>query len=208
MSSPIVFAPSLREQIADRLRADLLTGQISEGAALTEQSLSERFAVSRTPVREAIQQLTYEGLLEGRKHAGVRVTRQPSAAISEFAMSVRRSVETFALRTCFHDLNAADFLRWADVLERMRAGCAAREYRTIAENDIAFHRLLVRRAHDRELEAVWVPLLSRVRRHFVQTQKTNYADAMAIHAEHAALLQVFRAGDLDAAVEALEKHVC
>jgi DNA-binding GntR family transcriptional regulator len=47
-----------------------------------------------------------------------------------------------------------------------------------------------------------------VRRHFVQTQKTNYADAMAIHAEHAALLQVFRAGDLDAAVEALEKHVC
>ena len=87
MMAPIAFAPSLREQIADRLRADLLSGNIPEGESLTEQELSERFAVSRTPVREALQQLTYEGLLEGRRFAGVRVTRRPRVAVARAVWS-------------------------------------------------------------------------------------------------------------------------
>lgn len=208
MPSPIAFVPSLREQIADRLRADLLSGHIAEGESLTEQELSERFAVSRTPVREALQQLTYEGLLEGRRHAGVRVTRRPSDAIFEFAVTIRRNVETFALRSCFHDLGEADFQQWDEILERMRAGCASRDYRAIAEHDIAFHRSIVRRAHERELEAVWVPLLSRVRRHFLETHRLNYPDPLAIHKEHAEMVKVFRAGNLKAAVQSLENHIC
>jgi DNA-binding GntR family transcriptional regulator len=208
MPSPIAFVPSLREQIADRVRADLLSGHIAEGESLTEQELSERFAVSRTPVREALQQLTYEGLLEGRRHAGVRVTRRPSDAIFEFAVTIRRNVETFALRSCFHDLGEADFQQWDEILERMLAGCASRDYRAIAEHDIAFHRSIVRRAYERELEAVWVPLLSRVRRHFLETYRINYPDPLTIHKEHAEMVKVFRAGNLKAAVQSLENHIC
>ena len=208
MPSTIAFVPSLREQIADRLRADLLSGQIPEGESITEQELSERFSVSRTPVREAPQQLTYEGLLEGRRNAGVRVTRRPSDKIFEFAVTIRRNVETFALRSCFHDLGEKDFQAWGEILERMRAGCVARDYRAIAEHDIAFHRSIVRRAHERELEAVWMPLLSHVRRHFLETHRTNYPTPLAIYKEHAEMVKVFRAGNLKAAVQALESHIC
>lgn len=208
MMTPIAFAPSLREQIADRLRADLLSGHIPEGESLTEQELSERFAVSRTPIREALQQLTYEGLLEGRRFAGVRVTRQPATAIVEFAVTIRRSVETFAVRSYFHELGETEFRQWGEILDRMRAGCVARDYRAIAEHDIAFHRALVRRAYQRELDGVWISLLSGVRRHFLDTHRTNYSDPLAIHAEHVAMVDVFRAGNLEAALQTLANHIC
>jgi DNA-binding GntR family transcriptional regulator len=208
MMTPIAFAPSLREQIVDRLRANLLSGHIPEGESLTEQELSERFAASRTPIREALQQLTYEGLLEGRRFAGVRVTRQPATAIVEFAVTIRRSVETFAVRSYFHEFGEPEFRQWGEILDRMRAGCVARDYRAIAEHDIAFHRALVRRAYARELEGVWISLLSGVRRHFLDTHRTNYPDPLAIHAEHVAMVDVFRAGDLEAALQTLENHIC
>ena len=204
----IPFVPSLREQIADRLRGDLLSGELSEGCSLGEQELSERFAVSRTPIREALQQLTYEGLLEGRRHAGVKVTRRPSDAIYEFAVTIRKSVETFALRAFFAELADADFRQWSAILNNMQHACIARDYRSIAEHDIAFHRSIVCRAHQRELEAIWVPLLARVRTHFYETYRTNYDDPIVIYKEHAGIVDVFRAGDLDAAVLSLENNIC
>jgi|688.fasta_scaffold187212_2 DNA-binding GntR family transcriptional regulator len=205
---PFDFVPSLREQIVDRLRAEVVSGRLAEGESLTEQELSDRFAVSRTPIREALQQLTHEGLLVGRRNAGVRVAQRPSAAISDFAVSIRRSVETFALRSFFADIDDEDLRHWNEILECLREACAARDYRAIAEHDIAFHRSIIRRAHQQELEAIWVPLLSRVRMHFRETQRANYPDPMAIHQEHVDILNVFRSGDLEASVRALEKNIC
>lgn len=205
---PADVVPSLREQIVDRLRAEVVSGRLAEGESLTEQELSARFSVSRTPIREALQQLTHEGVLVGRRNAGVRVAQRPSPAISEFAVSIRRSVETFALRSFFAEIDEEDFRQWNEILECLREACAARDYRAIAEYDIAFHRSIVRRARQQELEAIWMPLLSHVRMHFRETQRANYRDPMAIHQEHVDILTVFQSGDLEASVQALEKNIC
>lgn len=55
------------------LRREILSGQLSPGENLIEQGLAKRFAVSRTPIREAIRQLQQEGLIESASSGGIRV---------------------------------------------------------------------------------------------------------------------------------------
>lgn len=205
-TSQLIFG--LREQIADRLRNDVLCGRLVEGQRLSEVELARRFGISRTPIREALQQLSHEGLLEGRPNAGVKVAARPPDSIRELVVPIRRSVETFALRSIFDTLADDDFRRWDEILAKLRAACAAADYEAIAEHDIAFHRSIICRAHLSDLESIWLPLLARVRPHFWETQRRRYADPLEIHDEHARIVEVFRTRDIEASVQALEANIC
>ncbi|NEQ45967.1 MAG: GntR family transcriptional regulator [Leptolyngbya sp. SIOISBB] len=63
----------LFSKIYTALRHEILSGQLLPGENLIEQSLADRFAVSRTPIREAIRQLQQEGLIESDNRHGIRV---------------------------------------------------------------------------------------------------------------------------------------
>lgn len=205
VKTPLIF--SLREQIVDRIRNDVLSGRLVEGERLSEIKLGEQFSVSRTPIREALQQLTHEGLLEGRPNHGVKVANCPPDSIRELVVPIRRRVETFALRSFFHEITEADFDLWHEILGKLRAACVARDYAAIAEHDIEFHRSLVGRANQRDLDAIWMSLVARVRSHFWKTQRRDYADPVRIYEEHVELVEVFRGGDVETAVSMLEKHI-
>jgi DNA-binding GntR family transcriptional regulator len=203
--APLAF--SLREQIVDRIRNDVLSGRLVEGERLNEAKLGEQFRVSRTPIREALQQLTHEGLLEGRPNHGVKVANCAPDSIRELVVPIRRRLETFALRSFFHEISAADFARWHGILDKLRAACVARDYAAIAEHDIEFHRSIIGRANQRDLEAIWMSLVARVRSHFWKTQRRDYADPLQIYEEHARIVEVFGGGDVEAAVAILEKNI-
>ena len=153
-----------------------------------------------------MQQLTHEGLLEGRPNSGLKVTRLPDA-ISELVVPIRQRVETFALRSFFDDIDDSDFRRWNEILEKMRLACVAGDFAAIAEQDIAFHRSIIRRASQRDLEAIWIPLVARVRFHFLETQHRDYSHPLEIHAEHVRIVEAFRGPDVEAAVRALEENI-
>ena len=198
---------SLREQIAEQLRNDVLCGRLLAGERLSELRLVERFGVSRTPIREALQQLTHEGLLEGRPNVGVTVASHPPDAIRELVIPIRRSVEVFALHSIFDGLSSADFQRWQLVLNDMRHACEVADFPAIAECDIAFHRILVRSANQRDLESIWTSLMSRVRNHFCETQQRNYDDPLEIFEEHQEIVRTFQTGNIEAATRALEDNI-
>jgi DNA-binding GntR family transcriptional regulator len=209
-STPTIFNPiffSLREQIAERIRTDVLCGRLPEGERLNEIKLGEQFGVSRTPIREALQQLMHEGLLEGRPNTGIKVAARPADIICDFIVLVRRMVEIFSVRLFFDELNEEDFTQWRAILERMRSACVAGDYAAIAEYDIEFHRSIVRRARQRDLESIWTSLVGRVRSHFRDTQRENYASPLDIYEEHVRIVEAFRGGDVEAAVAILEERI-
>jgi DNA-binding GntR family transcriptional regulator len=205
MQSKLVF--SLREQIANHLRADVLTGRLAPGERLNELALVDRFGVSRTPIREALQQLTVEGLLESRPNSGARVSPLPTDDIRQFVVPIRQTVETVALRAIFSSLTEHDFREWERILDEMRIACEARDYLRIAEHDIAFHRAIVARAGKKDLDAIWMSLIVRLRMHFWETQQRNYADTLEIYEEHVRLLTIFKSGDLPMSIQALHENI-
>ncbi|GAA4952064.1 GntR family transcriptional regulator [Yinghuangia aomiensis] len=74
---------SLREEIAEALSDDLVTGRLPAGASLTVNDAARRFGVSATPVREALIHLAAHGLFTGGHHRGFQVARYTWADFTE-----------------------------------------------------------------------------------------------------------------------------
>lgn len=65
----------LRQQIADALRDEVLTGRLQPGRRFTVKEIAELYGVSATPVREALVDLTAQGLLDAEHYRGFQVRR-------------------------------------------------------------------------------------------------------------------------------------
>ncbi|GLX50087.1 hypothetical protein Shyhy01_30370 [Streptomyces hygroscopicus subsp. hygroscopicus] len=68
-----VTRSTLRQQIADALRDEVLAGRLLPGRAFTVKEIAEQYGVSATPVREALVDLSAQGILEADQHRGFRV---------------------------------------------------------------------------------------------------------------------------------------
>ncbi|MFF1922653.1 GntR family transcriptional regulator [Streptomyces sp. NPDC058221] len=72
-ASGAVTRSTLRQQIADALRDEVLAGRLQPGREFTVKQIAEQYGVSATPVREALFDLSAQGLLESDQHRGFRV---------------------------------------------------------------------------------------------------------------------------------------
>ncbi|MEW2634199.1 GntR family transcriptional regulator [Streptomyces sp. NPDC048389] len=64
---------TLRQQIADALRDEVLAGRMQPGREFTVKEIAEQYGVSATPVREALVDLSAQGLLDSDQHRGFKV---------------------------------------------------------------------------------------------------------------------------------------
>jgi DNA-binding GntR family transcriptional regulator len=197
---------TVAEQIATRLRSELLSGRYPPGEPLREERLAERFGVSRHPIRKVLQQLAGEGLLVAKRNCGVTVAPPPPDAVRELLMPMRVMVETYALRACFDRLGADDFQQFEQLLGRLRLACEEGDYTATLERDFDFHRAIVERAGQADLLPVWTLLIARTQPFYEHTQIPR-AELAVVHVIHVALLDTFRRGDEDVAVEALSQHI-
>jgi DNA-binding GntR family transcriptional regulator len=196
----------LREQIADRLRDDILTGRFVAGEKLAETKLVKRFGVSRAPIREALVRLTQEGLLVAQANRGVRVAPPAPDAIQELILPTRRTIETYALKLFFDEITEDDFRTWDVILERLREACSAGDPTASAEADIAFHRSIIERAGQADLRIIWSAIVGRLRDYF-RRGHMNYKNPLDLYEEHRLVVEAFRSGDKDKAVRALEGNI-
>lgn len=193
-------------RIANQLREEILSGRIEVGSRLTEAGLSKRFGVGRGLVREAVQTLSLQGLLVSRPNRGAIVAPEAPREIRNLIVPIRRTLEVYALQLTFDELHEEDFILWEEILQRMQDACERRDYHAIAEADIAFHRVLVKRAGQPDLILIWETLVGRIRFHFRRTQR-RYENAMEIYEEHRAILESFRGQDLASATRLLKEKI-
>lgn len=192
---------SVREQIVDTLRAEVLAGAWSNDAPVREQALAERFGVSRGPIRDALQELSREGVLVYRPNKGVRVNTPPSEAERQLLQSMRREMESFCLEQCLDQLTEADDEQLEGTLVELSRACERGDFSAIADCDLALHRYLVRRA-SRELEAIWQSITSRLLMDYSRIDRFD-----EIVAEHEAIVSAVKQRDLKAAQKALHANI-
>src|SRR5271155_1915844 len=82
-----LIATTVRAQAANELRDRILTGRLQPGDRLDLDQLTAEFGISRTPIREALLELSYEGLVEITPRSGMAVVGiTPQDAVDNFAI--------------------------------------------------------------------------------------------------------------------------
>ena len=186
----VVQRSSVRGQIVDALRAALVAGELRPGEVYSAPVLGERFGVSATPVREAMQQLALEGAVEVVPNRGFRIVRRGARELAELA-EVRALIEVpVVLRLA----RAVPPERWAELRplaeETVRAassGCPA----TYAASDRTFHRAVLALSGNEQLVQVAEDL------HRRSQWPHSGVDLVADAAEHVALLDALIAREPD-----------
>ncbi|MCX2184728.1 GntR family transcriptional regulator [Streptomyces sp. SKN60] len=195
---------SVRGQILQALRTALVGGELVPGEVYSAPALGERFGVSATPVREAMQQLATEGAVEVVPNRGFRVTERTPRELAELA-EVRALIEVPVMLRLARTVPAE---RWAELrpLAEATGAAAARGDRAhYAESDRAFHRAVLALAGNEQLLAVADDLHRRSQWPLVSAPATRHGELVADAAEHTALLDALIAQDL-AVVSALVRE--
>ena len=193
---------TIREQIATHLRREVLSGQLAEGEPLREQKLAERFGVSRGPIRDALLQLTKEGLLVARQNRGVWVRQRPHEAIRPLVVELRRQVESFALERIFEQIGPDDLLFWEENLEHFRNACKQGDMAAIVEHDMAFHRSMVEKVEDEGLLAIWLPIVTHM-----MLPYSRHQSLMESYGEHRGIVEAIEAEDMPTAERRLKENI-
>lgn len=104
------------QRVYEQLRAEIIDGDLPPGRVLAEVEQSQRFGISRTPVREAIGRLAAEGLAEQQGGRGLVVSEVTVDDISPL-FEVREALDIQAARLAALRGNPAEFTALADQLE-------------------------------------------------------------------------------------------
>lgn len=196
---------TVAEQIADRLRSEILTGAIPPGARLLQDQEATRLEVSRTPLREAFRQLEAERLVQVVPNRGAIVTELRTEEVRE-VFSIRSMLEPVAASMAARRATPQDVAGIGEVFHELEQAQAQAGTHPLVELNKQFHFKVYEAARMPRLVTIistlWGP---------IEAMRAAYASEplTARHAadEHARLYQAIRDGDEDAAATVTRQHV-
>lgn len=192
---------ALSAEIADLVREDILSGQLRSGERIRLEPLAEKFGVSTLPVREALRQLTVEGLVDFHPHRGAVVAPLLREELQDL-WEVQAFASGLAVERAVARLTEADLRTLAEALDEIERGQVDAERLNTLNHGV--HRLLNRLSGSRKL--VW--LLGLLNRYVPHTFYQFVADWPAIsQADHRRLYQALSRRDGPAARAIMQAHV-
>lgn len=194
---------------ADRVYAfvkqAVLERRYEGGTLLTEGDLADAVGVSRTPVREALLRLEVEGLIRLYPKKGALVLPVSAQEIGD-VVETRLLVEQHAARKAV-PARPELIARLEELLDQQRAQAAAGDLAALAISDRCFHAEIVRSAGNQILDRLYDQLRDRQLRMGAAVMHAHPDRIAKNISEHAEILAALRAGDADAAADAVHQHV-
>ena len=198
---PIEQTP-LRRQVAERLRTAIVTGKLRPGSPLTETALAEQLQVSRAPIREAIQDLENDGLVETVAYRGKRVKPLTVREVTEIR-EMRQRFEVMAVRRIATSGIAVDAL-WGPC-RAMEEAAERGDRDALIASDESFHRTLIELSDHHLLAQLWSGLYLRIHQ-IMALRNDQDVDLADIAGAHPPIVRALEAGDVECAVRLVTDH--
>ena len=205
-TDPVAFR-SRAEEVYAQLKEDVAAFKLVPGDRFTENEISERLGVSRTPVRQALFRLQQEGFVEVLFRSGWRVLPFDFEQFEQL-YDLRMVLETTAVHRLCADGQRVDRALLDALVAIWLVPAAQRSADTVqvAEWDEAFHCALVQAAGNAEMARVHRDVTDRIRI-IRRLDFTKQPRIDATYEEHAKILKAVRAKRGDQAAMLLRAHI-
>ena len=197
---------SLTSAVADKLRDQIIRGEIPEGAQLRQDAIASQFQVSRIPVREALRQLDAEGLIAIVPNRGAIVPALSPDDIEEL-FSIRALLEPEVLKLSIPHLTEDDFSE-ADAVLRKYVSELQRDDHVSAWGRLnwQFHSILYSRANQPRFMAI-IRNVNNNGERYTRLQLYLTHGMQRANEEHHQILDFCRQRDVTQACKLLRRHI-
>lgn len=196
---------SLRSQVFQTIREDILNGKYKENEELREATLGKELGVSRTPVREALRQLELEGLVNIVPNKGAYVTGITEKDVYDIYM-IRSMLEGLCVRWATEHITAEQLEELDEIILLSEYHLKKKHFEQMTELDGKFHQVLYDASKSRILDHVLSDFHKYVQMARGNSVKTEERAAKSIE-EHREILGAIRDKDAERAERLVTLHI-
>ena len=196
---------SLSADLASKIRIEILGEKLRDGEKITEQALSERYGVSRTPIREALKNLETEGLIEMIPNRGAFVKGLTDDDLRDL-YTLRKINEMQVIRWAIERATKAEIENIEESLDFMAFYTERGDAKRMRAINAGFHKRIADASHNRIL----IENLSRIQdyiRYTVRVPAYVESSLAEILSEHKEIFNAFKTQDQESAAHAMRRHI-
>jgi DNA-binding GntR family transcriptional regulator len=197
---------SLTSAVAEKLRDQIIRGEIAEGAQLRQDVIAGQYHVSRIPVREALRQLHAEGLITIVPNRGAIVPELSPRDIEEL-FAIRALLEPEVLKLSIPRLTPADLAQAESVLTKYMSELRREEHmENWGRMNWQFHSILYSRAERPHFMSI-IRNVNHNGERYTRLQLYLTHGMKRANEEHHQILKLCRKNEVAAACKLLRQHI-
>lgn len=198
-------SPLLRDVAYERIKDAIRHGMLQPGEPLSEPRLSKLLGISRTPVREALQVLAQEGLVQVIPGRAITVAA-PSMQETLNIIQIRSIVEPEVVRLAAEAISAADLASLWQTLLEMEDAVHRSDRQAWSMADTRYHELVSAACSNQLLGELAIQMRNRVS--FIPLDAQASPDRLAAcTAEHRVIVELMAVRDAAGAEQAMRDHI-
>lgn len=198
-------AKTLSQTVCERVTDEIIRGKLLPGARLDEQSLADRFGVSRSPIRDALRQLAATRLVLYMPHRGFSVAAVDSTELDDL-FETSGEIEGLCAKLCALRAGPAERKHLELVHECGTKALRARDAAAYSRLNDEFHELIYAGSRNSALKEIALNLRQRLAPFRSRIFFTTDNRMQASHREHCELMKSILTHDGDAAARAMQDH--
>jgi DNA-binding GntR family transcriptional regulator len=196
----------IKEKIYEIIKGKIIDFSYKPGQQLIEQNLSNKFGVSKSPVREAFQRLEGDGLVHLIPYKGAYVTALSMQEFKEICQ-LREALEVFCLEKGMISYSKEDIEDFKKTMELFENKLERKEEMKAIEYHFSFHYLIVKKLNNKLIENTYAKIHGKMERYLLLASKVRPKRLEVSNTEHYGILEAMENGNVSCAVDELKKHL-